>query len=77
MSAYGIEYLDDAMRNLGEMTDYAVNACGMDLEDFWKLFLTTGYAEKFGEGVPRVVERSLRRKCFEKREKRTNCRNRR
>ena len=36
MSAYGIEYLDDAMRNLGEMTDYAVNACGMDLEDFWK-----------------------------------------
>ena len=38
MSAYGIEYLDDAMRNLGEMTDYAVNACGMDLEDFWKLF---------------------------------------
>ena len=55
MSAYGIEYLDDAMRNLGEMTDYAVNACGMDLEDFWKLFLTTGYAEKFGEGVPRVV----------------------
>ena len=47
MSAYGIEYLDDAMRNLGEMTDYAVNACGMDLEDFWKLFLTTGYAEKF------------------------------
>ena len=50
MSAYGIEYLDDAMRNLGEMTDYAVNACGMDLEDFWKLFLTTGYAEKFGEG---------------------------
>ena len=48
MSAYGIEYLDDAMRNLGEMTDYAVNACGMDLEDFWKLFLTTGYAEKFG-----------------------------
>lgn len=55
MSAYGIEYLDDAMRNLGEMTDYAVNACGMDLEDFWKLFLTTGYAEKFGEGVPRIV----------------------
>ena len=43
MSAYGIEYLDDAMRNLGEMTDYAVNACGMDLEDFWKLFLTTGF----------------------------------
>ena len=37
MSAYGIEYLDDAMRNLGEMTDYAVNACGMDLEDFLEI----------------------------------------
>ena len=75
MSAYGIEYLDDAMRNLGEMTDYAVNACGMDLEDFWKLFLTTGYAEKFGEGVPRVVsgfsgtelaEEVLRRNAYRK-----------
>lgn len=55
MSAYGIEYLEDAMKNLGEMADYAVNACGMDANDFWELFIATGYAEKFGAGVPRVV----------------------
>lgn len=55
MSAYGIEYLEDAMKNLGEMADYAVNACGMDVNDFWELFIATGYAEKFGAGVPRVV----------------------
>ena len=48
MSAYGIEYLDDAMRNLGEMTDYAVNACGMDLEDFWK-FLQPGMQKNLGK----------------------------
>lgn len=39
MSAYGIEYLDDAMRNLGEMTDYAVNACGW----IWKILEIVSY----------------------------------
>lgn len=49
MSAYGIEYLDDAMRNLGEMTDYAVNACGMDLEDFGNCFLQPGMQKNLGK----------------------------
>ena len=48
MSAYGIEYLDDAMRNLGEMTDYAVNACGMDLE-ILEMFLQPGMQKNLGK----------------------------
>jgi DNA-binding transcriptional regulator YiaG len=43
------------MANMGEMLDYAVNGCGMHLDDFWDLFLVTGYADQFGIGAPRVV----------------------
>ena len=53
--AYNELYLEDAMENMGEMLDYAVNVCGMDADEFWKLFLSSGLAEAFGNGVPRVV----------------------
>ena len=39
MHAYDEQYLDDAMRNLGEAADYAVNACNMTLQKFFDLFL--------------------------------------
>ena len=35
MHAYDEQYLDDAMRNLGEAADYAVNACGISLQKFF------------------------------------------
>lgn len=53
--AYDSNYLDSAMSNLGEMLDYAVNACGFDPDDYWSLFLTTGYAAQFGAGAPKVI----------------------
>lgn len=53
--AYSSKYLDGAMETLGEMLDYAVNACGFDPDNYWQLFLATGYAAQFGNGVPRVV----------------------
>ena len=40
MHAYDEQYLDDAMRNLGEAADYAVNACGISLQKFFDLFFT-------------------------------------
>jgi DNA-binding Xre family transcriptional regulator len=43
------------MESMGEMLDYAVNACHLTLDDFWALFLATGYGDQFGSGVPRVV----------------------
>lgn len=53
--AYNEMYLEDAMENMGEMVDYAVNVCHMDIEEFWKLFLASGWADEFGKGSPRAV----------------------
>lgn len=53
--AYGEQYLDDAMRNLGEASDYAVNACNMSLQKFFDLFVATGFAGQFENGVPKIV----------------------
>ena len=55
MYAYDEQYLDDAMRNLGEAADYAVNACNMTLQKFFDLFVTTGFATQFGNGVPKII----------------------
>lgn len=53
--AYGKEYLCDAMKNLGEAFDYAANSCDMEMDSFMELFLTSGYAERFAKGEPKVV----------------------
>lgn len=53
--AYNENYLDDAMENMGEMVDYAVNVCHMDIEEFWKLFLASGWADEFAKGSPKAV----------------------
>ena len=50
MHAYDEQYLDDAMRNLGEAADYAVNACNMSLQKFFDLFVTSGVAARFESG---------------------------
>ena len=53
--AYDERYLDDAMKNLGEAADYAVNACKMSLQKFFDLFVATGFAAQFGNGVPKII----------------------
>ena len=55
MHAYDEQYLDDAMRNLGEAADYAVNACNITLQKFFDLFVTTGFATLFVTGVPKII----------------------
>lgn len=55
MCAYDKQYLDDAMRNLGEAADYAINACKIRLDKFFELFIATGFAVQFGNGVPKIV----------------------
>ena len=55
MHAYGENYLEDAMRNLGEAFDYAVNACHLDADEFLSLFIATGFADGFGKGNPKLV----------------------
>ncbi|MDR2615419.1 MAG: XRE family transcriptional regulator [Oscillospiraceae bacterium] len=53
--AYEETYLDDAMNNLGDMLDYAVNDCGFDIEDFFSSFIVSGVADKFEHGNPKYV----------------------
>ncbi len=55
MNAYDNQYLDDAMKCLGEAMDYATNVCQMDMDDFLILFIGTGYAEQFEKGVPKYL----------------------
>ncbi len=53
--AYDSEYLDDAMKCLGEAMDYAANSCDIKMDRFLELFIVTGYAEQFALGVPQYV----------------------
>ena len=55
MNAYAETYLPDAMESLGAMLDYAVNGCGIALEDFYARFLASRIAEGFGNGLPKYV----------------------
>ena len=66
MRAYDEQYLDDAMRNLGEAADYAVNACNMTLQKFFDLFVTTGFATQFGNGVPKSFQDYQEQSLFTK-----------
>lgn len=53
--AYAEQYLHDAMTNLGEAFDYAVNACKLKPDTFMKLFIASGYADRFGKGNPKII----------------------
>ena len=53
--AYPETYLNDAMNNLGDMLDYAVNDCGYDASDFFDRFIISGVANAFEKGSPKYV----------------------
>lgn len=53
--AYNEEYLDDAMKNLGDMVDYAVQTCGYEVDEFFDLFISSGIASQFENGNPKYV----------------------
>lgn len=55
MNAYDEKYLDDAMKNLGEAFDYAVNVCKRDADEFARLFVASGVADYYGKGNPKYV----------------------
>ncbi len=53
--SYKETYLGDAMRNLGEMTEYAYYACDVEPDKALRIFIISGYADRFGKGDPCVV----------------------
>ena len=53
--AYKESYLYDAMRNLGEMTEYSHDACGIDCDEAFDYLVASGLARRFEVGDPSVV----------------------
>lgn len=53
--AYNELYLNDAKTRLATMFDYAINDMGEDADWFAKLFVQSGFAEKFEQGNPSVI----------------------
>ncbi len=55
MHAYDEMYLNDAMRNLGEAFDYSAAVLNIPMDDFLDMFIISGIAEQFADGVPKFV----------------------
>lgn len=53
--AYSEFYLNDAKQNLAECFDYSINTCKIEPHLFSKLFIHSGYADKFERGNPAIV----------------------
>lgn len=53
--AYNESYLNDAMQNLGDMLDYAINDLGYNGDDFFSWFINSGIAKKFENGNPKYT----------------------
>ncbi len=46
-------YLDDALRNMGEMVEYAYE--NNKQQDIFRMFLESGYAKRWDDGEPRII----------------------
>ena len=55
INAYAETYINDAMKNLGEAFDYAINVCHLEMDEFMSLFIATRYAEMFERGNPKII----------------------
>jgi len=55
MRSYDECYLEDAMFSTGEMVDYAVSDCGVDMGEFLSLFCICGIADLIESGHPKYL----------------------
>lgn len=55
MRAYPYDYLLTAQRIMGDMLDFAVNSCEMELDQFYGLFLTSDISMQFQNGNPTYI----------------------
>ena len=53
--AYNHYYLEDAMNNIGNMLDCAINAVHCDISVFYEMFLASGVASQIEAGNPRYL----------------------
>jgi len=55
MNAYNETYISNAADVFGCMMNYAVNDCGIDGDEFLQMFVTSGLAEQFARGNPKII----------------------
>ena len=55
MNAYKETYLNNAADTFGNMMNYAVNDCELDGDAFLHMFVTSGLAEQFERGNPKII----------------------
>lgn len=55
MHAYYEDYVPSAQRILGDMFDFAVNSCDLELDEVFRLFIVSGLAKQFENGNPAFV----------------------
>ena len=53
--AYSELYLEDAIRNMGEMVEYVDECDDISVDDFFNFFILSGYAERWEKGDPKMI----------------------
>lgn len=53
--SYDLFILDVAKRKLGDMLEYAVNGCNLDIDEYFGLFAKSNIGVGFGNGEPKYV----------------------
>ena len=55
MRAYLSDYVPYAQRILGDMLDFAVNTCDMDIDEYFELFTVSSVSTQFHNGSPTYI----------------------
>ena len=55
ISAYSELYLDDSMKNLGDMIEYSICDLGLSPDVIWGYFISSGIASCFEKGNPKYI----------------------
>ena len=55
MRAYSYDYLITAQRIMGDMLDFAVNTCDMDVDRYFVMFLVPDISVQFQNGNPTYI----------------------
>lgn len=55
MHAYDRDYLYHAQKNFGHMLDFAVNTCGIDLDEYFRMFFASNVCAQFENGNPAYI----------------------
>ena len=53
--AYSQLYLNDALRNMGELFEFAEKYYDKDMDSFLRCFIISGFAKRWDDGDPRVI----------------------